>query len=117
MWLFWGRTSAVVTHTQHNFGVPDVDYNVKSHTKVEAFAFMANDLMNAVSRFWWLFRQNLPADHSTDSQAERWETLEVSAVLMLRRGNKKNKTASSAAAQLAEGGGKSQTFKYQQLHH
>lgn len=85
--------------------------------KLKPLFFMANDLMNAVSRFWWLFLQNLQADHSNNSQAERWKTWALSAVRMLRRGNKKNKTANSAALQLAEGGGKSQRFKYRRLHH
>ena len=90
--------------------------NVKSHTKVEAFALMANDLMNAVRKNWWLFRRNLPAN-SADSRAneQQWKTSAVIAIQKFQRRNKKKKIAKSSAPQLAKDGAKSQSSKYQRL--
>lgn len=90
--------------------------SVKSHTKVEAFALMANDLMNAVRKNWWLFRRNLPANsaHARANQ-QRWETLALSAIRAFRRGCKKKKQTNSSVAQLAKDDEKSQSSKYQRL--
>ncbi|KAF3448001.1 hypothetical protein FNV43_RR08709 [Rhamnella rubrinervis] len=38
--------------------------NVKSHTKVEALALRAEDLMEVASTFWWLFWRNLSGLYS-----------------------------------------------------
>ncbi|KAF3448010.1 hypothetical protein FNV43_RR08718 [Rhamnella rubrinervis] len=58
--------------------------NVKSHTKVEAFALRANDLMMAVSRFPLLFQRNLSGRDSKSLEEQR-EILATTAVRSVRQ--------------------------------
>ena len=82
-----------LTHTTIS-DFPFSPTNLKSHTKVEAFALMAKDLMNALRTHWWLFRRNLPAD-SEGSHAGNWETLAVKAIQAFRRNKQLTKNKST----------------------
>ena len=89
--------------------------NVKSHTKVEAFALRANDLMNAVERFWWLFWRNLPRLKRT-YPAEKLEDLAISAVKSFRQRRIAQGKKSMESLRIEDGSGKAQTVKYGRLN-
>ncbi|XP_060971297.1 cyclic nucleotide-gated ion channel 1-like isoform X1 [Cannabis sativa] len=54
--LEWSRTHTNITD------FPIGTTNVKSHTKVEAFSLMANDLLNIVKNNYRFFRRNIPTN-------------------------------------------------------
>ncbi|XP_062119865.1 cyclic nucleotide-gated ion channel 1-like [Humulus lupulus] len=54
--LEWSRTQSHIIH------FPIATINVKSHTKVEAFSLMANDLLNIVKKNYRFFRRNIPTN-------------------------------------------------------
>ncbi|XP_062074906.1 cyclic nucleotide-gated ion channel 1-like [Humulus lupulus] len=54
--LGWSRTHS------HIIDFPIATINVKSHTKVEAFSLMANDLLNIVKKNYRFFRRNIPTN-------------------------------------------------------
>ncbi|KAH7538176.1 hypothetical protein FEM48_Zijuj03G0171200 [Ziziphus jujuba var. spinosa] len=59
--------------------------NAVCHTKVEGFVLKANDLLNAVKRYWWHFRRMNPYSRVSHRQVERWESLAVSVIQTLWR--------------------------------
>lgn len=103
----------------HNtiFDFPISTTNLKSHTKVEAFALMANDLMNALRKHWWLFRRSL-SPNSTNTCAEQWETLALQALQTIRHRNQLGKKhASSSQLGGPEDGKKWKKVRNRRLHH
>ncbi|XP_048327026.1 cyclic nucleotide-gated ion channel 1 isoform X2 [Ziziphus jujuba] len=69
--------------------------NVMCHTKVEGFVLKANDLLNAVKRYWWHFKRLSPYSSSNVShlQVERWQFLASSVIQTLWRRKRAKKPA------------------------
>ncbi|XP_068312587.1 cyclic nucleotide-gated ion channel 1-like [Pyrus communis] len=83
---------------------------VKAHTKVEAFALMANDLKTLVSKFWWHFNKDMP-----NSREELLAATSIQAAWrhnLVKRSHNRVKRRSSAVSPLylIDDGGKSQNF-------
>lgn len=104
-----------LTHTTIS-DFPISTKNLKSHTKVEAFALMANDLMNALRTHWWLFRRSLTPD-STNSCAEQWEALALQAIQTIRRRNQLGKKPSSSPNLADKDDKKWKRFRHGLLHY
>ncbi|XP_048319661.2 cyclic nucleotide-gated ion channel 1 isoform X2 [Ziziphus jujuba] len=95
---------------------PISNENVRSHTKVEGFALKANDLMNAISNYWWLFSRNLcglKTSSSNNSPAKRWENLAISAVKSVRQCRPTR--AKIMSLQIEDDEKRSQTLNYRRL--
>lgn len=76
---------------------------VKAHTKVEAFALMANDLKTLVSKFWWHFNKEMPS-----SQKELLAATSIQAAWHHNR--VKRRSSAISPLYLIDEGGKSQNF-------
>ncbi|VVA25856.1 PREDICTED: cyclic [Prunus dulcis] len=76
--------------------LPISDKNVRSITRVEAFALTAEDLKNhVVFRYWWQFSKGIDLNKLTDSQMEQLREL---AVIHSQRAFRRRKRAEKPAA-------------------
>ncbi|CAL9030906.1 unnamed protein product [Prunus brigantina] len=76
--------------------LPISDKNVRSITRVEAFALTAEDLKNhVVLRYWWQFSKGIDLKKLTDSQMEQLREL---AVIHSQRAFRSRKRAEKPAA-------------------
>ncbi|XP_021807686.1 cyclic nucleotide-gated ion channel 1-like [Prunus avium] len=76
--------------------LPISDKNVRSITRVEAFALAAEDLKNVVLRyFWWQFTKGIDLNNLTDSQMLQLKEL---AVINSQRSFRRRKKAEKPAA-------------------